>query len=84
MAYTTAVPSCLYYKYPQWANHPLASSGVIRVNACVMAASSVSRVRAAVARKLALNFDQHSSMGERSGEYGGKYSSLAPTDSIAV
>jgi len=43
------------------------------VKAWVMAASNVSRVRAAVLRKLALNFDQHSSMGDRSGEYGGKY-----------
>jgi nitrous oxidase accessory protein NosD len=47
------------YKYPQWANQPLASCGVIIANASATAWSRSSRVRAALARKMALNFDQH-------------------------
>jgi len=33
----TAVPSWMCYIYPQWVNHPLASCGVIRSKASVMA-----------------------------------------------
>lgn len=34
---TRAVPSWIYYTYPQWANHPLASCAVIISKASVMA-----------------------------------------------
>jgi hypothetical protein len=39
--------------------------------ASVMAWGSQSRVRAAFARNMAVNFDQHGSIGDKSGEYGG-------------
>jgi hypothetical protein len=42
------------------------------VNACWIASSSASRVRALAVRKKVLSFDQACSMGARSGEYGGK------------
>src|SRR5215475_6140782 len=32
---------------------------------------------------MALNFDQHFSIGDKSGEYGGRYARRAPTDAIA-
>jgi len=72
-AYIIGYPSCMYYKYPQWANQPLACCGVIIANASATAWSRRSRVRAALARKMALNFDQHGSIGDKSGEYGGRY-----------
>lgn len=37
MMYLRAVPSWIYYTYPQWANHPLASCAVIISKASVMA-----------------------------------------------
>lgn len=64
----TAVPSWMCYTYPQWANHPWASCGVIRSNASAMAWSNCADVRAALARKIVFNFDQHSSIGDKSGE----------------
>src|SRR5215475_69296 len=71
------------YKQPQWANQPLASCGVIMARASVMAWSRTSRVRAAFARKMAVNFDQPFSIGDKSGAYGGRYSRRAPTDAMA-
>jgi hypothetical protein len=38
----------------------------------VMAVSRVSRVRALALRSAVFTLDQHGSMGDRSGEYGGK------------
>src|SRR5262245_60417626 len=70
------------YKQPQWANQPLASCGVIMARASVMAWSRTARVRAAFARKMAVNFDHPFSIGDKSGEYGGRYSRRAPTDSM--
>src|SRR5271165_2518547 len=46
-----------------------------------MAASRASAVRALSERNTSLIFDQHFSMGFRSGEYGGKYNKLAPAAS---
>lgn len=63
-----AVPICMNYAYPQWANHPLTSAGVIMWRADASATSSIVRVRAALARNVSLTFDQHASIGERSGE----------------
>jgi ribosomal protein L40E len=58
--------------YPLWANHALASDSVMVASADATAVSSASRVRALAARKKALIFDQHCSIGFRSGEYGGR------------
>jgi len=43
-----------------------------------MACSKASSVRAAFARKSVLTFDQHASLGEKSGEYGGRESRRTP------
>src|SRR5262245_14489844 len=56
-------------QYPAWANHPCASWLVIAASASVMACSKASSVRAALARTHVLTLDQHSSIGEKSGEY---------------
>src|SRR5262249_6438303 len=62
-------------QYPAWANHPCASWLVIAASASVMACSKASSVRAALARTHVLTLDQHSSIGEKSGEYGGSWNS---------
>ena len=59
-------------QYPAWANHPCASWLVIAASASARACSKASSVRAALVRKSVLTLDQHSSMGEKSGEYGGR------------
>ena len=59
-------------QYPAWANHPWASWLVIAASASAMACSKASSVRAALARTSALTLDPHSSLGEKSGEYGGR------------
>ena len=40
----------------------------IERNACAMASTKASKVRAIAALKAALTFDQHNSMGSKSGE----------------
>jgi hypothetical protein len=55
-------------QYPAWVNQPYASDAVTAANASAMASSRASRVRAAFARRSALILDQHSSIGEKSGE----------------
>jgi hypothetical protein len=50
------------------------------------AANAVLRVLYALAlsrRKAVLSFDQHGSIGDKSGEYGGRYGTVAPRLSIA-
>ena len=59
-------------QYPAWANHPCASAAVTASSASAIACSNASSVRAALARKSALTFDQYSSIGEKSAEYGGR------------
>jgi hypothetical protein len=49
----------------------------MRAKAWVMAASRASRVRALAFRKETLTLPQHGSIGDRSGEEGGKYSQRA-------
>lgn len=50
--------------------------------ASASASSNASNVCALAVRRTVLTFDQQSSIGFKSGEYGGKNSSRAPTDSI--
>jgi NAD(P)-dependent dehydrogenase (short-subunit alcohol dehydrogenase family) len=69
--------------YPQCRNQPRASETVMVASACAMASSSASRVRALAVRKRLFSFDQQRSIGARSGEYGGKYSTWAPACSMA-
>jgi hypothetical protein len=52
--------------------------------ASAMARSSASPVHAWAVRRAALRFDQHRSMGDRSGDYGGKDSHRAPACSTAA
>lgn len=52
------------------------------VKASVQASSSAARVRAARARSAVFTLLQHNSIGDRSGEYGGRYSSVACAASI--
>ena len=70
-------------QFPRCSNQPLASSAVIAARASVMAASRALPVRAAILRKMALSFDQHSSIGFISGEDGGRYSRRAPAASMS-
>nr|WP_242022208.1 hypothetical protein [Microcoleus sp. FACHB-831] len=48
----------------------------------MIATSRASDVREEAERRISFNFDQHNSMGDKSGEYGGKNLVLAPTDSM--
>jgi hypothetical protein len=58
------------------------SPGVTAANAWPNAWCNASMVRAAIVRSRPFTFDQTISIGLKSGEYGGKYSTLAPADSI--
>jgi ATP-binding cassette subfamily B protein len=53
---------------PVWVNQPRASVAVRVSNASAIACSRASRVRAALARKMAFTCDQHASMGDKSGD----------------
>ena len=53
------------------------------LRASAKASNKASNVRTLALRSAALTLDQHSSMGLRSDEYGGKKSSWAPRASIA-
>jgi hypothetical protein len=59
-------------QYPAWANYPYASWLVTAASASAMACSKASSVRAAWARTSALTLDHHSSIGDKSGAYGGR------------
>ena len=52
------------------------------LTAIVIASSRASNVRVLAERRISFNFDQHNSIGDKSGEYGGKNLTFAPTDSI--
>jgi hypothetical protein len=58
------------------------SPAVIAAKATPNASWSASTVRAARVRSSPFTFDQIISIGLRSGEYGGRYNTLAPADSI--
>ena len=58
--------------YPSWAKKLAHSLGVKRGMASRMAAHRSSTVRAAALRRMALSLAKASSMGFRSGEYGGR------------
>jgi len=70
--------------YPAWTNHPCASCLVSAARASAMACSKVSSVRAALARRLALIFDHHASLGDKSGAYGGRERSRTPAAAQAA
>ena len=55
---------------------------VTAARASAIAESSSAYVRAERARRNSLTLDQQFSIGEKSGEYGDKYTTVAPTPSI--
>ena len=67
---------------PQYSNQLKISSSEISSRTSVIARSKHSRVLALRDRRNSLNFDQHNSIGDQSGEYAGKNTILAPTASI--
>ena len=69
--------------YPQWVNQAEALSGVMVAMASEIACCSDSTVRAFRQRSFCFTLPQHGSIGLKSGEYGGKYSSFAPVASMS-
>jgi hypothetical protein len=68
---------------PACVNQPRASAAVMAALASAMAYSRRSSVRAAVARKSAVTFDHHASLGDKSGESGGRERRRAPGVAMA-
>lgn len=84
MSYTAqGVYSGFQMNKPQCSNQLKISFSVISSRTSVIARSKHSRVLALRDRRNYLNFDQHNSIGDKSGEYAGKNTILATTASIA-
>lgn len=75
---------CFHNRYPACRTQPSKSDGTSRSDAASSASSRASCVRALAFRTKCLSLDQHSSIGLRSGEYGGIFMMKHPAASTAA